>query len=113
MPSLSGITMLFSKEVFLRYSHKIANVNFPLDDVLYIVWEVITAFDSLDNFLDYILKTHKGIHMRTIFVTVALAIVSYHSVGLLIQQSKVVGDIHAHNQKIEIKLNKKLGDYND
>lgn len=51
--------------------------------------------------------------MRTIFVTVALAIVSYHSVGFLMQQSKVVGDIRAHNQKIELALNKKLGDYND
>ena len=49
--------------------------------------------------------------MRTIIVTAILATVSYHSVGLLMQQN-VVKNIQTHNQAIEIAMNYK-GGHND
>ena len=49
--------------------------------------------------------------MRTIIVTAILAIMSYQSVGFLMQQN-VVKNIQLHNQKIEIAMNYK-GKHND
>jgi len=50
--------------------------------------------------------------MRTIFITVILATVSYHSVGFLMQHSKVVKGIQDNNNKIELAIANK-GGYND
>ena len=49
--------------------------------------------------------------MRTIFITAILATISYHSVGLLMQQN-VVKNIQAHNHKIELAMNYR-GEHND